>query len=84
MVYIMQIFSKWRLKIFSGGNHPPYPRTLTANPTPVLLGTPDFVNQNDNKGCKRDYLDAPGHFNFRSGAIGNKPLGGVLTTPLGR
>ena len=58
----MRYFSKWRLKIFSGGNHPPYSRTLMAYPTPVLGGTPDFFHQNDCKGCKRDYLDARGHF----------------------
>ena len=35
-------FSKWRLKIFRGGNHhpPPYLRTLTAYPTPILGCTP--------------------------------------------
>ena len=61
----------------------PYPRTLTAYPTPVLGGTPDFFHQNDRKGCKRDYLDVRGHFVLRFGAIGKKPLGGV-PPPLGR
>ena len=53
-------FSKWRLKIFWGGNHPPpYLRTLTAYPTPRLRGYPrNFFDQNDGKGCKRNYLDA--------------------------
>ena len=70
--------SKWRLEIFSGGNHPlPDPRTLTAYPTPVLGGTPGFFfHQNDRKGCKRDYLDAQGHSVLRFGAIDDKPLGG--------
>ena len=67
-------FSKWWLKIFSGGNHPPYPRILTAYPTPRVRGTPFFFHQNDRKGCKRDYLDARGHFVLRFGAIGDKPL----------
>ena len=64
---------------------PPYPQTLTAFPTPVLGGTPRyfFFHQNDRKGCKRDYLDARGHFVLHFAAIGDKPLGGV-TTPLGR
>ena len=35
-------FSKWRIKIFGRGNHPPYTRTLTGYPTPVLGGTPEF------------------------------------------
>ena len=38
--------------------------------------TPDFFHQNHRKGCKRDYLDARGHFVLRFGAIGDKPLGG--------
>ena len=63
-------FAKWVLKIFSGGNHPPYPRTLTAFPTPALGSTPGFFRQNDRKGCKRDYLDARGHFVLR---FGNHP-----------
>ena len=72
----MQIFSKWLLKIFSGGNHPPVPSDFDGLFTPVLRGTPDFFHQNDRKGCKRDYLDARGHFVLRFGAIGEKPLGG--------
>ena len=59
----------------------PYPQTLTAYPTPVLGGTPGIFLQNDRKGCKRDYLDARGHFVLRFGAIGNNPFG-VVTNPL--
>ena len=56
-------FSKWWLKIFSGCNHHPYPQTSTAYPTPCSGVPPDFFfHQNDHKGCKRDYLDARGHF----------------------
>ena len=68
--------SKWRLKIFSGGNHHLYLRNLTAYHTPVSGGTPDFFHQNDRKGRKGDYLDVRGHFLLRFGAIGDKPLGG--------
>ena len=63
-------FFKWRLKIFSGGNHP---RSLGLLPLLLLLF---FFHENDRKGCKRDYLDARGHFVLRFGAIGDKPLGG--------
>ena len=42
----------------------------------MLGGTPDFFkNQNDRKGCKRDYSDAQGHLFLRLGAIGDKRLG---------
>ena len=50
----------------------------------MLGGTPDFFHRNDRKGCKRDYLDARGHFFSCFGAIGDKPFGEVVTTPLGR
>ena len=74
-------FSKWWLKIFSGVN-PPYPRTLTAYPTPVLV-PPEFFHQNDWKECKPDYLDAWGHYVLHFGAIGDKLLRRVAH-PLGR
>ena len=63
-------FQNGDLKIFRWQT-PPYPRTLTVYPTPDF-----FFHQNDLKGCKRDYLDARGHFVLRFGAIGEKPLGG--------
>ena len=37
-------FSKWRLLIFSGDNHPQYPPSLTAYLTPEG-GTPDFSSK---------------------------------------
>ena len=43
---------------------------MTAYPTPVLGGTPDYFHQNNRKGCKRDYLDARSHFRLRFGAFG--------------
>ena len=43
---------------------------------------PDSFHQNDSKGCKRDYLDARDHSVLPFGAIGDKPLGGMVTTPL--
>ena len=49
---------------------------------PRIRGCPkNFKNQNDRKGCNRDYLDAWGHFVLRLGA-GDKPFFGVVTTPL--
>ena len=53
-------------------------------PYPVLGVPPDFLHQNDRKGCKRDCLDARGHFILRFGAIGDKPLGGGNHPFLGR
>ena len=53
--------------MFSDFNGLPYTR---------VTGTPGFFFTNDRKGCKRDYLDARGHFVLRFGAIGEKPLGG--------
>ena len=69
--------------MFSGGNHPP---TLGLwRPTPVLRGILGiFFHQNDRKGCKRDYLDARGHFVLRFGAIGDQPLGGGNHPPPNR
>ena len=66
-------FSKWRLKIFWGGNHPP---TFDGSPYPHLRGTPLFFHQHDRKGCKKDVLDARGHFLLRFCAAGDKPSGG--------
>ena len=79
---LCRYFSKLRLKIFSDGNRPlppppAYPHTLTAYPTPVLGVPPHFVfHQNDRKGCKRNYLDARGHFVLRFGSPDDKLLGG--------
>ena len=75
---ILFFFQNVDLKYFQVANHPPpYPRTLTPGlPYPVLGGTPDFFHQHDRKGCKRDYLEARGHFVLRFGAIDDKPLGG--------
>ena len=70
--YHADIFQNDDLKYFQvATTHPPYPRTLTAYPTPCLGGTPRFFYQNDRKWCKRDYLDARGHFVLRFGAIGD-------------
>ena len=33
-------FSKWRLKIFRGGNHPPLPSNFDGSPYPHLRGVP--------------------------------------------
>ena len=71
-------FSNWRLEIFSGGNNPPYPRTLAAYPTPVLGGTPGFffIKMTAKDVKEITYIDARGHFVLRFGATGDKPLGG--------
>ena len=46
-------------------------------PYPRVRGVPlDFFHQNDRKGCKRDYVDARGHYILCFGAIGDKSLGG--------
>ena len=63
-------FSKWRLKIFSGGNHPPPPVPSDFDGLPY----PPCFSSNDLKGFKSDYLDTQGHFILHFGAIGNKPL----------
>ena len=72
-------FSKWRLKIFSGGNHPPppVPWDFYSLPYPRVRGTPGFFSI---KITAKDCLDARGHFVLRFGATGHKPLG--VTTPL--
>ena len=83
-------FSKWRLKIFWGGNHLPLTFELWRLTLPILGGYPRvclFVlsHQNDRKGCKRDVLDARGHFLLRFCAAGDKPSGGGNhPAPLGR
>ena len=54
------------------------PSNFDGSPYPHLRGTPDvffFFHQND-KGCKRDVLDARGHFLLRFCADGDKPSGG--------
>ena len=69
-------FSKWWLKIFSGGNHP---RThhLWRLILPHLKGvTPNFVHQKDRKGCILDNLDGFGHFLFGFGATRKNSRGG--------
>ena len=72
-------FSKWRLKIFWGDNHPPLTFELWRLTLPPSSGgTPGFFHQNDRKGCKRDVL-------LRFCAAGDKPSGGgVVTSTLGR
>ena len=37
-------FSKWRLKIFWGGNHPPLPSNFDDSPYPHLRGYPRFFS----------------------------------------
>ena len=66
-------FQNGDLKHFQVATILPYPRTLTAYPTPVLGSTPDFFHQNNRKGCKSDYLDARGHFVLHFGATRDKP-----------
>ena len=46
-------FSKWWLKIFSGGNHPPVLATFDSLPYPIFYF---FLFQNDNRGCSLEYL----------------------------
>ena len=79
-------FQNGYLKYFEVATNPPYLRTLTAYPTPVLGGTPGFFffffDQNDGKGCKRNYPDAQSRFVLSFGATGNNLLGGLVTTPL--
>ena len=71
------IFQNGDLKYFEVKNHPPVPSNFDDLPYPHVMGYPRFfLHQNDRKGCKRDYLDAWGHFVLRFGAIGDKPLGG--------
>ena len=78
-------FSKWPLKIFSGGNHPPYSPSLTAYLTPPEGGTPIFFFQNDRKGCSLDYPGGFGHFLFGFGAAGKNYRGdGNHPHPLGK
>ena len=51
------------------------PSDFDGLPYPRVRGTQDFFHQNDRKGCKRDYLDARGHFVLGFGATGDKPWG---------
>ena len=78
-------FSKWRLKIFWGGKHLST-FELWRLTLPHLRGVPPgFFDQNDRKGCKRDVLDARGHFLLHFCAAGDKPSGGGGNHPdLGR
>ena len=54
--------------------------------TPLYLRglPPGFFHQNDRKGCKRDVLDARGHFLLHFCAAGDKPSGGGNHPDLGR
>ena len=79
-VHIMKIFfQNGDLNIFRW--QPPCPRTLTTYPTPILGAPSNFFHHNDRKRCNREYLDARGHFVLGFGAIGDKPLRGLVTTP---
>ena len=49
--------------------------------TPMLGDTPGFFHQNDRKGCKRDYLDARGHFVFAFWCNRRQTVRRVVTTP---
>ena len=42
--YHANIFQNGDLKYFEVATTPPYLRTLTAHPTPILGGTPGFVS----------------------------------------
>ena len=67
-------FSKWRLKIFWGGNHP-LPSDFEGLPYHHLRGYPrNFFHQNDRKWYKRNYLDAQDCFVLRFGATAKKNL----------
>ena len=56
---------------------PPVPSDFDSLPYPRVRGyLRIFFHQINRKGCKRDYLDARGHYVFHFGAIGEKPLGG--------
>ena len=75
-------FSKWWLLIFSGGNHPPYPPSLTAYLTP-LPRTPDlFFHKNDRKGCTLG-LTWLRSLSFRFWGDREKNLEGWYYPPLG-
>ena len=53
---------------------PPLPSNFDGSPYPHLRGVPQvFFHQNDRKGCKRDVLDARGHFLLHFCAAGDKP-----------
>ena len=84
-VHIMQIFFKMVTLIFSGDNHPPVPLDFDGLPYPRVRGYPRILfHQNDRNGCKRDYLDARGHFVLHFVVIGDKPLKGGSNHPLRR
>ena len=79
--YHADIFQNGNFKYFQVATTPPpppIPSDFDGLPYPRVRGTPDFFHQNGCKGCKRDYLDARGHFVSRFGATGDKPLEGVV------
>ena len=72
-------FSKWRLKIFEVATTPLH-SNFDGSPYPHLKGySRSFFHQNDRKGCKRDILDARGHFLLRFCAAGDKTVRGMVT-----
>ena len=73
--YHKDIFQNGELKYFKVATTP-LPSDFDGLPYSYVRGYPGFFHQNDLKGCKRDYLDARGHFVSRFGAIGDKPFGG--------
>ena len=84
-LHSMQIYLKMApsnvKKNEKGFNQPLQPLTLTAYSSPGLVVTLIvFFHQMTTKGCKRDYLYAPGHFPQDFKATG-KTARGVATTP---
>ena len=74
-------FSKWRLLIFSGGNHPLTRHLWRLTRTPPPVGTPIFFIKMTAKWCTLDYLYSLGHFLFSLRVTGKNSQGGQ--TPLG-
>ena len=61
----------------------PLPSNFDGSPFPHLRGTLGFfLHQNDRNGCKRDVLDARGHFFFAFLCGQRQTVRGVVTTPL--
>ena len=73
--YHADMFQNGDLKYFEvATTPPPLPSNFDGSPYPHLSGvSPGFLHQNDRKGCKRDVLDARGHFLLRFCAAGDKP-----------
>ena len=72
--YHADIFQNGDLKYFELATTPPLPSNFDGSPYPHLRGVPPgFFHQNDHKGCKRDVLDARGHFLLHFCAAGDKP-----------